>query len=585
MSEPRNVIELDGVSKVFEVFKSPRARMMATLGLPARRGVREEFVAVDDISFSIRPGERVGLVGRNGAGKSTVLKMVAGLLRPTRGRVVVNGNVQALLELGTGFHPEFTGRQNVFASLAYQGISGKQAQRAFDDVLDFSELDDFIDRPVKTYSAGMYARLAFATATAVRPEVLIVDEILGAGDAYFSMKSSHRMQTLTSQGTTVLFVSHDIGAVQMMCDRAIWIDRGRMIGDDVPHVISKRYSTSIRKQSELRLKADNLKLLRAQVENLEADGDDVVVCRLVAPPEMKIAKPVRIHEITVSSEGLEIDRVPIGGARDNDSSEGVHLLTAPEYMNWGNSKKDNGRSYREVGEFGGIYGHAPFLVKTRSVDKLSSVTIEIEHGPIAEGSCLEIQQHGQNGYRTIGTLDPGPARVTIVSMVGDDQVTAEIEDEVIFDLDARYGTDIAAITSVWFADANGDHRFVYEVGEDMSVHIDWSLDDDTMVKEAVWVVCVYSMDGRCISQVLSPPNFFLPRSGHVAVEYTPSQLGRGEYLVSVGLFEGLSDDNPGASDPICVLDRSFKIKITAPSLWVERGLVLQQPTWRIGATR
>lgn len=136
---------------------------------------------------------------------------------------------------------------------------------------------------------------------------------------------------------------------------------------------------------------------------------------------------------------------------------------------------------------------------------------------------------------------------------------------------------------MWFSGADEGHRFVYEVGENMSVHVDWALDDNTEVKEAVWVVCVYSMDGRCVSQVLSPPEFGLPRVGHVVVQFAPSQIGRGEYLVSVGLFDGLSDENPGADDPVCILDRSFKIKITAPSLWVERGIVLQEPTWRIGS--
>jgi lipopolysaccharide transport system ATP-binding protein len=581
-SDVRNVIELEGVSKVFDVYRHPRARMMAALGLPGARSSREQFVAVQDITFSIKPGERVGLIGRNGAGKSTILKMVAGLLRPTEGRLAVNGRVQALLELGTGFHPEFTGRANVFASLAYQGIAGPQAQTLFEDVLDFTELDEFIDRPVKTYSAGMYARLAFATATAVRPEVLIVDEILGAGDAYFGLKSSQRMLRLTGQGTTMLFVSHDIASVLMMCDRAIWIDRGRMLMDDLPHEVGKRYAASIRRQSELRLKAENLKLLRSQIESLEGDTSSTVICRFVPPEGAAVAKPVTIRSIAARDGAVEIDRVLVGSARDNEAGQPVYLMASPEFMNWGPPRRDGaGGTFREIGDFGGVYGHAPFAVQAVSAQRLSDITIEIEHGVVGGGVELLVQQHNENGYRTIGKLATGPAGVASFALVDPDQVTADIEQEVLFDVDARYGRDIGAITSVSFSDGNGDHRFVYEVGEQMNVEIDWRLGDEVEVDEGVWVVCVYGLDGRCISQVLSPPSFPLPSQGSVTVRFDPLRIGRGDYLVSVGLFNGLSDEEPGADDPVCVLDRAFKIRIEPPpAMRVERGLVLQTVEWR-----
>lgn len=583
MSESSNVIELDGVSKVFDVFRTPRARMLAALGLPGARASREQFVAVQDITFSIKPGERVGLIGRNGAGKSTILKMVAGLLRPTEGRLMVNGRVQALLELGTGFHPEFTGRENVFASLAYQGVAGPKAQSLFEDVLDFTELDEFIDRPVKTYSAGMYARLAFATATAIRPEVLIVDEILGAGDAYFGLKSSQRMLTLTGEGTTMLFVSHDISSVLMMCDRAIWIDRGRVIMDDLPHEVGKRYAASIRRQSELRLKAENLKLLRAQIESIEGDAASTVICRFVAPEGTAISRPVRITSIAAFDGGTEIDRVLVGSARDNEAGQRVHLMAAPEFMNWGPARREaSGRTYREIGDFGGVYGHAPFAVHAASVSRLSEVSLEIEHGPVAPGVELLVQQHNENGYRTIGTLTAGDGGVATFRLVDPDQVTAEIEQEVIFDIDARYGRDIGAITSVAFAGADGDHRFVYEVGEDMTVEVEWRLGDEVSVDEGVWVVCIYGLDGRCITQVLSPPSCPVAQKGSLTVRFSPLRIGRGDYVVSVGLFNGLSDDDPGADDPVCVLDRAFKIRIEPPpTMRVERGLVVQTADWNL----
>jgi lipopolysaccharide transport system ATP-binding protein len=584
MSASDPVIRLEGVSKAFEVFRTPRARMMATLGLPVPRGVREEFVAVQDVDLVVGPGERVGLVGRNGAGKSTILKMVAGLLRPTTGVVEVHGEVKALMELGTGFHPDFTGRQNVFASLAYQGISGDEAQMAYEDVLDFTELDEFMERPVKTYSAGMYARLAFATATAVRPEVLIVDEILGAGDAYFAQKSSRRMQSLTSQGTTLLFVSHDISAVQMMCDRAVWIDRGRIIGDDLPYEISKRYAASIRRQSELRLRAENLKLLRSQIESLDATADDQVVVRIVAADGGAIAQPVHVYEIAAVMEGIEIDRVEVGGPRDNDAAESVHLLTAPKYMNWSEPKKErDGRRYRDVGEFGGIYQHSPFVITCRGVGALQTVELSVVHGPVANGSALAVEQYLDTGYRRIAEIPAGPSGTVTCRLVGESEAAAAIEQEALDDADARYGTDPGAIVSVSFFGDDGQHRFVYDVGESFGVRIEWILDEETTVTSAVWVVCVYGLDGRCVSQVLSPPDANLPGKGVVTALFSPSRIGAGDYLVSVGLFDGLGDGNPGAEDVVCVLDRSFKLRVTAPPASVERGLVLQEPSWEVNS--
>ena len=217
-------ISIDRVARMFKRYRNPRYRVMEALGLRLPKNAYDEFWALRDISFTVRRGERVALIGRNGAGKSTLLNIICQRLRPSSGSVTVEGRIQALMELGTGFHPDFTGRENVLSSLAYQGISGAKALALLDEVIDFAELDDFIDQPIKTYSTGMYARLAFSTATAFEPDVLIIDEVLGAGDAYFAAKCTERMHRLTLEmGATVLFVSHDMASVERLCDRAIWI--------------------------------------------------------------------------------------------------------------------------------------------------------------------------------------------------------------------------------------------------------------------------------------------------------------------------------------------------------------------------
>lgn len=192
-----------------------------------------EFTALDHVSFTVEKGETLGLIGRNGAGKSTILKVISGILKPTEGSVTCHGNVVPMLELGSGFDMDLTGRENIFLNGAILGYSEGFLNAKYDEIVEFSELGEFIETPIRNYSSGMLARLAFSIATVVQPEILIVDEILSVGDAQFQEKSKKRMLELMGGGTTVLFVSHDIEQIREMCSRAIWLEKGkvRMVGD------------------------------------------------------------------------------------------------------------------------------------------------------------------------------------------------------------------------------------------------------------------------------------------------------------------------------------------------------------------
>lgn len=193
----------------------------------------EEFRALDNVNFEVKRGEIMGIIGRNGAGKSTLLKVISGIYKPTTGKVVTAGRVAPMLELGSGFDMELSGRDNVFLNGAILGFSEAFLKSKYDEIVAFSELGDFIHMPLKTYSSGMLARLAFSVATVIEPEILIVDEILSVGDAAFQSKSHARMMELMSGGTTVLFVSHSLGQIREMCDRVLWLEHGmvRKIGD------------------------------------------------------------------------------------------------------------------------------------------------------------------------------------------------------------------------------------------------------------------------------------------------------------------------------------------------------------------
>ena len=197
----------------------------------------KEFLALQDISLQVRRGEAWGLIGTNGSGKSTLLKAICGILKPYKGTITVQGTIAPLIELGAGFDGDLTARENIYLNGAVLGYSKRFMQEHFDEIVDFAELRDFLDMPIKNYSSGMNARLGFAVATMVRPDILICDEVLAVGDYAFQQKCEQRMNEMREAGTTLLFVSHDIGTVKQICDHAIWIDKGRqMISGDVKEV-------------------------------------------------------------------------------------------------------------------------------------------------------------------------------------------------------------------------------------------------------------------------------------------------------------------------------------------------------------
>jgi homopolymeric O-antigen transport system ATP-binding protein len=233
MSSDNTAIRVQDLSKCYEIYHRPQDRLKQSIHPRLQRWVgREpktyyrEFWALKDVSFEVNKGEAVGIIGRNGAGKSTLLQMICGTVSPTSGSIEVGGTVAALLELGSGFNPEFTGRENVFLSASVLGLTQEEIDGKFDEITAFADIGDFLEQPTKTYSSGMLMRLAFAVNTCVDPEVLIVDEVLSVGDAPFQSKCFKRLRQLIADGTSVLFVSHDISTVRSICNRALWLKHG-----------------------------------------------------------------------------------------------------------------------------------------------------------------------------------------------------------------------------------------------------------------------------------------------------------------------------------------------------------------------
>lgn len=269
-------IELASVSKIYRRYGG---RQFSTLksallsgDLVRRLRPDETFQALKDVSFQVQKGCTYGVVGRNGSGKSTALKLVAGITKPTSGTVRVRGRISALIELGAGFHPEISGRENVFINGIMLGLSKREIQNRFDEIVEFAELREFIDAPVKTYSSGMYMRLGFAVAIHVDPDILLVDEVLAVGDEGFTHKCLDKFGEFKRRGKTILLVTHSLGLVERFCDEAVWLDAGEKKADGDPRRVIGTYITDVARQEERFLKATDEKALDGVAECVPSDA-------------------------------------------------------------------------------------------------------------------------------------------------------------------------------------------------------------------------------------------------------------------------------------------------------------------------
>lgn len=275
------IINVDHVGKMYKLFDQPIDRLKHTLFWRFGKKYGRDFWALDNISFQVKKGEAVGIIGRNGSGKSTLLQIIAGVLQPTCGSVEVKGRVSALLELGSGFNPEYTGRENIYLSGAIYGINQEEMEAQSDDIIAFADIGEFIDQPVKNYSSGMFARLAFAVAMSVKPDILIVDEILAVGDMVFQAKCLKRFHKLIDNGCTILFVSHDPYSIRAFCPISIYLDRGKMVNWGSSDVVIGQYVSDMQlkendDENHAELKVENPFLfIIDDVQMLNSEGKSV----------------------------------------------------------------------------------------------------------------------------------------------------------------------------------------------------------------------------------------------------------------------------------------------------------------------
>ncbi len=564
---------------MYKLFRSPSQKLLNAFGIDKfwRAEKPRDFWALKDINIEVKRGERLGIIGRNGAGKSTLLKIISKNVAPTEGSVIVNGRIQALMELGTGFHPEFTGRQNIYAALAYQGITGKKIPSLEEDIIDFSELEEFIDQPIKTYSAGMYARLAFSVATVIEPEILIIDEVLGAGDAYFAGKCVERMRKLTeASGATVLFVSHDLSSVQALCNRAIWLDRGILRMDGDPLDIIKQYTAVVRQDEEIRLLARDLKISKKQAVLLES-MDEIYEKLLFHLIDIHgYSRPIsssKIRKITLCINDNEIGAIAVGAPTDNNLDEKCYIMDTPGYMNWGPSERDGKGFYRLFADFKGKYFHAPFefAVPKGLLTGQNCGQIKIEGDFVQDTVALGFFDPQRNEYKRISVLSDKPLQTyelpeLFSKNIGNDEKTELANSALLVKQchpSEEYGSRAAMIKEVKLFNATNTETKTLISGQPFRIEITFTVDEP--LKNPVFTFCAYALPlGITASQwVVETKEIgvdLVNTGGKLSIEAEKLLLGKGKYVATIGIYE--HHPRSGGEPPAYhVLDRAVHFQI------------------------
>ena len=518
------VVRARDLRKVYRLYQGPTYRFLDMFGLLGNRpGVYTEHAALDGVSLKINRGEKVAFIGRNGAGKSTLLKLITRVIEPTSGSLEVEGHVHALLQIGTGFHPDFTGRDNVYAYLAQLGVTGAEAKEKFTAIVEFAELEEYINQPVKTYSAGMAVRLMFSTATAITPELLVLDEVLGVGDAYFAQKSYERMRELTDRaGTTLLLVTHDIYSAVKICDRLIWIDRGRVLMDGDGPLVMKAYEDSIRQQEEARLRA------RKQNRSRErAPESSQVVIEIQSAENRPLPAPVSISRIELANGGAR-HRLPLD-SNAFDEARLAHLQK--EGTAWGELQHEHGREARTFLNYG-----SPF----HKVAGVLSIA-----GGLDPGAVIEIDYRTEQPFRALVRVFEG-ARLrelgALEGVAGEwNTWAAAVRQPAAADAaeaiaSGVHGTGSITVDDIQTVNGAGDETHVFQHGSPFELRLRYRINQPDLSERAQVLVAFHRDGVQDVCRVITRELLFdahTRAAGEIRLSLPQLQLGVGNYTVTV----------------------------------------------------
>ena len=525
------VIHARDLTKVYRLYTSPRYRFLDMLGMILNTtGAYTEHAALGGVNLDIRRGEKVAFIGRNGAGKSTLLKLLTGVIEPTSGTLDVKGKAHALLQIGSGFHPDFTGRENVYAYLAQLGVTGAEADRKYAEIVDFAELEEYIGQPVKTYSSGMAVRLMFSTSTAITPDLLVLDEVLGVGDAYFAYKSYERIRQMCDRdGTTLLLVTHDIYSAISICSRLIWIDRGRVLMDGEGPQVVKAYEDSIRQQEESRLRVKQLERMR-EVTEVEPHGLRSVLVEIKPPDGRPSASPIHFSRIAIEADGREIAALPFG---PDAFDETLRSRLQREGTSWGEPSTDHERFGRPLKNYGSAFHKVAGVLGPDDAELLDSrlVIDYCSEAPLD----LVVEAFAGGKSSVLGRLTGQPGRWHTASLALSDAAWG-VESGLGVNATGTHGSGALIVRSVRAMDASGVASYSLSHGEPAAIEIDYELIDPDFC-EHPQVVIAWQRDGvqdvcRWISRGLKLDAAQRPR-GTLRLRIPRVALTDGQYAVTV----------------------------------------------------
>ena len=537
MSAADVVIRAVDVTKVYRLYVKPSYRFRDMFGLLGNRpGAYTEHAALNGVNLEIRRGEKVAIIGRNGAGKSTFLKLVTSVIQPTSGRLEVNAHVHALLQIGTGFHPDFTGRENVYAYFAQLGITGRDADRRCVEVVEFAELEEYIDQPVKTYSTGMAVRLMFATSTAIAPDLLVLDEVLGVGDAYFSQKSFSRMQELCERhGTTLLLVTHDIYSAAKLCQRVVWIDRGKVVIDGDPTRVLKAYSESIRLQEESRLRLKRQAgLERKDDRRAVAAAPIYLMLEIQARGGRPQRSSVHFSRIALMNGGDQVAQLPLDDTAFDDP-KGSHLVR--EDGCWGPVETCHDRRARPMVNYGSSFHKAVgvMAVPADAANALDHATLVMEYWS-AEACDLVLTAYEEGRAIALGDLTTAPGSWTIHTTPFNRAGLAEPQVNVVVEAVGLQGAGDIVITRFTMLDASGAETHTVEHGAPVSFRTDFAIRRSDLRERAQVFIIITRNHTEPVCKFKTSELLFDHASqpaGVVDMRLPKMMLGAGTYSVAV----------------------------------------------------
>lgn len=528
------IISARNLTKTYRLYTRPHYRFLDVLGLLRGNDKYSEHHALQGINLDIRCGEKVALIGRNGAGKSTLLKMVTGVIPPSSGTLAVKSQASALLQIGSTFHPEFTGRENVLSYLAHLGLTGEAAKEKLFEIIEFSELEEYINQPVKTYSTGMGARLMFAAATTMQPELLVIDEVLSVGDAYFAHKSFERIKEMcASHHTTLLLVSHDIYSASKLCDRMIWIERGAIFADGPSVEVMRAYEESIRLQEERRLDAKRQRMLAKVRSGSEAD---VLLGFLKRDTN---AGQIWISELRLIRDGQCIAQ--IDAARIADANGSGMILDENE-NSWGEPVTIENRLARPLLSHGSIFNRYPFAFAQQDLAQFEldePFSLEIDYLAQAEEDVFvgiyrpSAPTITRGSGLTLSAAGWATARVEMTN-----PIDAEYLDSTQQESMARFGRRDIEIREVAFYDQDGKLSHQFQVGSKMEIRIAYRVNRADLFEHPTCMLA-FRKDGverpiRFVTEQIAIGN---EEGGLLKVAAAPLLLGVGNYYVTVGIFK------------------------------------------------